>query len=146
MKYNQDVLDTIIGYTPGHLSDRADCGYPYGLEAERFLTSVRDSVIEAAESIAAEDWEREMVDDYSGSAHEIADNAPSIYTTTKWEQFVGLSAFHEDPTELGFDGGDMEEGAGICLFLIASRLVSALAQEILEGITESEEPDEGEEA
>jgi hypothetical protein len=45
--------------------------------------------------------------------------------------FVDLGAYNEDPAgELGDDGSDLTQAAGVALYLIASRLVAALAQEL----------------
>lgn len=137
LKYDQDTIAEIRGYNGHQLANIAD-SYADNDEAKSFFWSIRDSVLEAAHYFAAEDWNRQMVEDYSGDAAEIADNAPSVYTWAKWQQFVGTSAFREDPTELGFNGSDMGEGAGICLYIIAQRLVYALAQEIQESITDDD--------
>lgn len=109
---------------------------PENEEAEAFLTGVRDAVIEAAEEFDPEDWERQMVEDYSGRATEIAGGAPDVYTWQKWQEFIGLAAWQEDLSDWEFpadvDGyhGALDAGASLALFSMASRLVSALAEEI----------------
>lgn len=137
-KYDPEVIEQIKSYNAWQLADRAGSFASNG-EALGFFTSIRDNVLEAVDYVEAEDWNREMVEDYSGKASEIADGAPSIWTATKWDQFAGTRAYQEDPTELGFDGSDMEQGAGICLYMIAQRLVTALALEIQDSITDSDD-------
>jgi hypothetical protein len=83
------------------------------------LDSVRRNVLEAIE------YDR-LGEDRSDLAHEIADSAPDVYTHQLWSEFVDLAAYTEDPTELGFDGSDMEQGARTCLYIIAERLALAL--------------------
>jgi len=79
--------------------------------------------------------------DPDDSPHDIADVCVPIYTYEVWQTFVDLAAWQEDPTELGADAGDMEQAAKVCLYLIAERLVYALA----EADEEAEEEDEEEE-
>jgi hypothetical protein len=93
------------------------------------LKSVRDSVIEATTEYDPEDWNREMVEDYSGRATEIADGAPSVYTWRKWQEFTGLGAWSEDVSEYG-PVEDLDTGATLAVYIIARRLVSAIAEEI----------------
>lgn len=106
--------------------------------ANDFLCSVRDSVLEATDEIDTEDWDLEMVDNYSGRADEIADAGPSIYTWEMWSQFIGLRAWQEDISDLSGGETDMQKLAQMALYVIAERLVRALAERIAEEIEESE--------
>lgn len=69
--------------------------------------------------------------DDDGTIHEIADDAPDVYTRKRWEEFLDLGAYQEDPTELGFElggksGSTLVDAAGVCLYMIAERLCHAL--------------------
>jgi hypothetical protein len=108
--------------------DFAGCGTPDTLESAgaMFLTRVRDALVEAVESgRITPSQERTNGEEASDIIHEIADDAPSVYTATKWAQFVDLAAYQEDPTEYG-DISDMDSAAGVCLYIIAERLCNAL--------------------
>lgn len=103
-----------------------------------FLASVQSSAIEAWTHA----WDRESLDSLGvDETHQIADNAVPIYTHVMWQTFTDLGAYREDPADLGFDGPDMEEGAKLCLYMIAERLTLAL----FEAWTEATEADEDEE-
>lgn len=137
MKYDPDTIKAIAGYNDHQLANRAD-SYAGNDEASAFFYSIRDSVLERAEDIDAEDWDQQMVEDYSGQAHEIADGAPDVYTWTRWQEFAGTQAWQEDLSELGWEGGDLTEAAGIALYMIAQRLVAELAVEIQDSITDDD--------
>ena len=81
-------------------------------------------------------------------AHGVADDAPSIYTHQRWQEFVDLAAYLEDPSEYGIDLTDSERYAGVCLYMIAERLVRALVDEAEErqGEYDDTEDDDTEEA
>lgn len=108
-------------YTAYRLANMADCACPDNSESPGalFLRSIAFDYAERKEY-------GEVDED---TAHEIADGAPSIYTYTRWQQFVDLGAWQEDLDELGGPTNDMEQNAGVCLYLIAARLVAALAAE-----------------
>lgn len=118
--------------TAWSLARTAGCGDPDSLDSEGalFLTGIRDAVVD------------EFTDDgiyREDVIHEVADGAISVYTHRRWLQFVDLQAYNEDPTELGFDGSDMLEGAAACLYLIGSRLASLLWEELDEAASEDED-------
>lgn len=110
------------------LANLAGCAEPEGATSPgaRFLKLVEASTVEAVEYNGGA-WDSEM-------AHEIADGCVPVYTHQRFQIFVDLAAYREDPTELGADGSDMTEAAGVCLYLIAERLVHAIG----EGDDESE--------
>jgi hypothetical protein len=118
-------VETIEGLNAYELARYADCASPDGLESPgaKFLEVVRDVVVDA---ITDEDTPEE---DRHDSAFAIADASVPIYTYDKWQAFVDLAAWQEDPSELGFDGTDMEQGAGICLMMVGERLARALFEE-----------------
>jgi hypothetical protein len=132
MYRNIAEVTALSAYALGALIDVS----PENEEAEAFLTGIRDAVIGAAEEIDPEDWNREMVEDYSGRASEIADGAPNVYTWRKWQQFIGVAGWQEDisdyelPADVDGYHGALDAGASLALYSMAGRLVSALAEEI----------------
>jgi hypothetical protein len=113
----------------------ADCASPDGRDTAGavFLLRVRDVVVEEWGNCDGE-W-----DDDDGY-HEVADDAPSIYTATRWAEFVDLAAYREDP-DLGEWPGDLTDAAGIALYQIANRLAIALVEE-LRDLTDNLEDDD----
>jgi hypothetical protein len=109
--------------TAWQLARLAECSDPDSdtSPGAQFLNRVESDVLERIE-----DNDGEWDDDY---AHEIADNAVPVYTYTMWQTFVDLGAWEEDPSDLGYDEGDMAKGAAVCLYMIANRLAYALATE-----------------
>jgi hypothetical protein len=72
----------------------------------------------------------ETSDGYRADAiTEAADSAVPIYTHERWQVFVDLAAYNEDVTELGAESSDLTACAGIALFMIAERLLTALLDE-----------------
>ena len=61
--------------------------------------------------------------------HKIADLAVPVYTHERWQVFVDLGAYNEDPGELVGASEDLTALAGIALYMIASRLAEALIEE-----------------
>lgn len=117
-------IEDLKGLSMYALAVAADCSMPDSSESAgaAFLRNVRDDVLEQFEY----DPDNEDV------LHEIADGAPSVYTSTRWQEFVDLQAYHEDPTELGCDGSDMLQAAAVCLYIIAERLAGAIWTELQE--------------
>ena len=108
-------------YTPYQLARLADCLEPDSPESPgaKFLERVADDYREAVE----------YGYDADESPHEIADNAVPVYTHARWETFTDLGAYQEDVTELGATGDDLTQCAAVALYMIAERLVRALADE-----------------
>jgi len=125
----------VVALNPFQLGALIDVS-PENAEAEAFLTGIRNAVIEATEEFDPEDWQRQVVEDYSGRATEIADGAPSVYAWQKWRQFAGVAGWLEDlsdwelPADVDGYYGALDAGASIALYSMARRLVSALAEEI----------------
>lgn len=107
---------------PFSLAGYADCMSPDGIDSPgaHFLIQVRDDVEEALGLSA----DGETVSD--DIAHDIADSAVPIYTHERWLVFVDLGAYQEDASELGADTSDLSGAAGVALYMIAERLVTAL--------------------
>lgn len=126
--------------TTWQLANMADCASPdvpdhCGLEPRTTVTDPPSPGAEFLRRIARDVEEgidynpgARTPEDLEDLASETADNAVPIYTHQKWATFVDLAAYTEDPTELGFDGSDMEKGADACLYLIGSRLAGALIE------------------
>lgn len=138
MKYNQETVTKIDAEHINGLANRADCSARTE-EAESFLHLIRITVLEQVSEIDAGDWQREMVEDYSGRAHQIADGAPDVYTHTMWEEFVGTAAWtveidYEEQAE-----SSMEDRARVRLYEIARILVNSLASEIADSLIDEYE-------
>lgn len=125
------TLEEIREATSYDLASMADCSCPDSLTSPgaRMLDHVRDGVVGGIErgSITLDDF------DDSGQLHEIADNAPSIYTHELWSQFLDLGAYSEDPEIEGEWPNDLNKAAGIALYQIADRLAHALCEAWREG-------------
>lgn len=97
-----------------------------------FLTQVRDAVVDTVDCRA--DWA-----DLSDCAHEIADNAPSVYTHAAWSEFTDLGAWDELlPGEDAAEGaiaalrtGDVYRVPMLATYWIAFRLASTLLDSLL---------------
>lgn len=130
------TTDTTDSPTPWRLARMAGC-YDPDSETSAGATFLRE-VYDAATS------ERDQYDsDDSDAAHEIADGAVPIYTHAVWATFVDLGAYREDPTELGYDGSDMEQAAKVCLYMIAERLAVAAMEQASETDDDDETDDDG---
>lgn len=120
-------------HTVWELARLAGCMDPDNAESPgaRFLSRVADDYREAI----ADEW----YDD--DSPHEIADSAVPVYTHERWQVFVDLGAYQEDISEYGDDyGADLTGAAAVALYMIAERLVYALAQE--DETTDDDESDD----
>ena len=123
-------LDEIKELTVWQLSRMADAADPDALDSAggKFLVHVRDAYVEHVE-YKGEDFDPS--EDIGDTAHEIADDAPDVYTSTRWAEFVDLAAYHEDISELMPEAGnDLTTAAGVALYIIAQRLVYALHTEL----------------
>jgi len=139
MKYDAGTLADIHGEPVWTLASRVDCRVDTDA-AQAFLASVRDAIVGLTDEISADDWEREVVEDYSGSRHEIADNAPDVYTWTLWQEFIGTAAYtwDDDARDLECEnaGTSMEDRARLRLYLIADALAVSIANDILESLSD----------
>lgn len=110
------------GHNAYELADLADCSAPDshtspGAEWLRLVANDAPELYPLSES------------DRSDRVSELADSDVPIYTHNKWEVFVDLGAWQEDPSELGGETADMDKASNICLYIIAERLLLALAEE-----------------
>lgn len=122
------------------LARDADCLTPDTDKGQAFLVNVRDAVMERIEE---GEWDDVADFDrlFGDIVWEIADSAVPIYTHDLWTVFGDLGAYFEDPTELGFEGEDMNKGASTCLYMIADRLAASLREEVRDAIEADEEGD-----
>ena len=113
------ATETLNAY---QLARLADCMDPdsHTSPGAQFLERVQDDYRERVEDGSYDEDE---------TPHEIADGAVPIYTHKLWETFTDLGAYQEDPSELGAESDDMTRAAGVCLYMIAERLVRALAEQ-----------------
>jgi hypothetical protein len=132
--------DEINEYTANVLAVMAGCAAPDNSETAgaKFLASVRDGAVEA--------WPRTEAgggdEDRSDVAHEIADDAPDMYTHTRWLEFVDLCAYNEEP-ETDAWPANLTDAAAVALYQIADRLVHALFDELdLDADDASEDDDD----
>jgi hypothetical protein len=66
-----------------------------------------------------------------------------IYTHERWQVFVDLQAYQEDVSEYG-DADDLTNAAGVALYMIAERLVHALATELSDALDADADEEDGE--
>lgn len=102
------------------LAEMADCAAPHSNRTvgAAFLVDVRDAFVEELER-----FDREEDNDV---IHEIASRAPDIYTYRRWQEFVDLGAWLEEPESGEWGTDELTDIAGIALFQIAERLCQAL--------------------
>lgn len=138
------TLDDIRAMSANELAHLAECGSPDSPTSPgaAFLASVRDSLVENIEKGYLDP------DDPSDLVHEIADDAPDVYTHTRWLEFVDLAAYQEYPTEFEPGGPDLKDPdylfdlPGRCLYVIADRLCHALLDGLAsEGSDDDSDPD-----
>lgn len=111
-------------------SEWADCASPDNESSAgaKFLQHVVDDTVELIES-AGDSFDADTIDD-DGSVGRIADNAPNVYTSTKWAQFVDLAAWQEDVSELAGEETNLDKLASIALYMIAERLATAICRSV----------------
>ncbi len=141
------TLPTFSDLTTWHLANLADCGSPdrpdgIGCAPPADLSTVQPSpgaqfLRRVADNLAGRiayifedldpagcDLEREL----EGEVHKVADGAMPIYTGERWAVFADLSAYNEDPGDIGGWPADLTDAAGIALYMIAERLAAALVE------------------
>lgn len=69
-----------------------------------------------------------------------ADSVVPIYTHNRWQVFVDLCAYTEDITDLSASP-DMTDQAGVALYMIAERLLTALVDALVEAKAEDGDDD-----
>lgn len=109
------------------LASMAECGAPDKLESPGayVLAFVRNSVVETWDNDGGKDlgdnhWEDLILG--------IANDAPSVYTHTRWLEFVDLCAYSEWEEASSIYGSqleDLDQVAHLCLCVIAERLAHA---------------------
>jgi hypothetical protein len=124
------TLDEIKEMNGNQLSGFAECYSPDTKEARKWLEAIRDDVVEAIEDrsiVYGPQWS-----DDDGVARRIADDSVPIYTHPKWTIFTDLGAYNEDADDSpsGEWPSSLDDAAGIALYMIAERLVSALVHDM----------------
>jgi hypothetical protein len=124
---HSDKLAELMQATAYQLADMADVTRSGGGAGDRFLLHVRDAW---ADELINDEGLPLAPDEAEDIWHQIADDAPSVYTGRKWEQFTDLNAWSEDVSDLAGDITDMDKLASIALYMIADRLLHALYNEL----------------
>lgn len=136
------VLADIADWSAYRLANEAECFGPDSLDSEgaQFLERVRNAVldIDGIGEMSSDDLD--TIDD-DGTLGQIADDAPSVYTFTKWRQFVDIGAWQEDVSELSEDTSDIDSLASLALNIIADRLARVIVEAIAESAREDEDTD-----
>lgn len=142
---------TFRDLTTWHLANLADCGSPDRPDGigcappadlstvqpspgAKFLRRVADDIAGRIEYYFDDDddddprehepWE--LVDLLADEIAEVADGAVPVYTGERWAVFADLSAYNEDPGDIGGWPADLTDAAGAALYMIADRLARAL--------------------
>lgn len=129
-KYDSGKIAEIASEYTYKTASRAGISNVETDEASEFLARVANSVIALTTEIDPEYWERE----YPGRIAEIAENAPSVYTWTVWQEFIGLSAWQFDPEWDEPECATMEDRAHVRLFVIAEIVAGSIAEDIATSI------------
>ena len=134
------TLDEIRALSAYALADMAGAATPDSTDSQgaKFVIDVRDAF---AEAVAYGRIGPDATEHTGDVAAEIADSAPSVYTYTRWQQFVDIGAWQEQPEFVDSwaeAGPELTDMAGVALYQIAARLVHALAAEL---DTDADAPD-----
>jgi hypothetical protein len=125
---HSDKLAELMQATAYTLADMADVNRSGGGAGDRFLLAVRDAW---ADELINDEGLPLAPDEAEDIWNQIADDAPSVYTGRKWEQFTDLSAWQEDVSEFVNVSTDiMDQLASMSLYQIADRLLHALYNEL----------------
>lgn len=116
------VIDEVRNLDVWELAEYAGCGTPDNSDSAgaSFLKMLKHEFVEALTN------DEDSIDD--DRIHEIADDAPHVYTHNRWLEFVDLCAYQEDVSEyVDAAQTNLTDIAGVALYLIARRLLEALA-------------------
>lgn len=138
-----DTLEEITNYPVYVLASLAECETPdWDSPGSRFLEWVRGEILERMKAAEFGALTRLAFEDSSIDwAFEIADQAPSDYTTERWLQFVDLGAYDEPQPREGWPD-NLTDAAALALSIIARRLVDSLLRDIGDALDEDEDEDE----
>jgi hypothetical protein len=133
------ALDEVKGLTVWALARRADVADPDKSETNEagerspgaaFLDNVRSAFIEAVEELdvdaEVERYSDKLTDALDEAEFAAADDAPSIFTHTLWQEFTDLAAWTVDIEGFG-PVTDMQAGARMALYETARNLWRDLA-------------------
>lgn len=135
MTTTADALDALREYSVNILAQMAECAAPDTFESPgaELLSRVRDAYIEQMESYSYNEED---------SPHQIADDAPSVYTHEKWLQFIDLAAYQEDLTEFDVNLADLDNVGSVALYVICGRLVHRLHADYEERMEEEDDEED----
>ncbi len=146
-----DALDDVRGMAPYDLAVLADCGVPdhsTSPGAAFLLVVARDTLDMIDQNILEDDDNHLTVAEavrnlaYGDDVHGIADMAPSVYTHRRWQEFVDLQAYDEDAGDYCPGTDDLTATAGVCLYVIADRLVRAIIERVADEVERDDIDDE----
>lgn len=131
------TLPTLPEHNVYRLARMAECYSPAKETSAGgdFLTMVQVAILEAVRWTAENDTDGDLLHAIDNvrddQAHQIADGAVPVHTYERWQAFTDLGAFEEDPHGEGLADAttNLTETAGVCLYMIAERLVHALLSE-----------------
>lgn len=132
-------VDELTGRSVWELYRMANCGQPDGRESpgNRFLDDVRDDCIE---HIRTDGMTPGALHDKAGElAGQAVYDLESRGTYRKWLTFTDLCGWQEDLSNLGYEYQPDEglgKGADLALYAIAERLVTKIADEWEESLTD----------
>jgi hypothetical protein len=126
------TLSEIKNGTVEALSYLADC-YVDGDAARDFLTGIRDAFVEGYEWAVENDQAGLFIEDYAGELTEIAEASVPVYNHDLFKVMVETRAWAEDISEYG-EVGDLLQATRVAVYMVADRLVHALANELREDV------------
>lgn len=122
-------LAELMQATAYRLADMAGVTRTGGGAGDRFLLAVRDAW---ADELVDDRGLPQSIDDDSRAWEQICDDAPSVYTSRKWEEFTDLCAWDVDIDDYVDGSTDMDGRATFALYRIAEFLLQALDSELRE--------------
>jgi hypothetical protein len=129
------TIETVAEMSVFELADWADCLSPDKKDSPgaKLLDHTRTQILYRIKNWRESNPDAslvEVVDALDEDYWQVADEAPSIYTHERWQEFVDLGAYQEEPEISGVWPKDLTEAAGYALYQIADRLARRIAQEI----------------
>jgi hypothetical protein len=122
-------LAELMQATAYQLADMAGVTRTGSGAGDRFLLNVRDAW---ADELINERGLPQDIDDDSRAWEQICDDAPSVYTARKWEEFTDLCAWDIDIDDYVDESTSMDNRASFALYRIAEFLLQALDAEMRE--------------
>jgi hypothetical protein len=137
MSLPDPIRNEILELNPFHLANEISIASPDSPNSPGalFLSRIVASTIEAIDYLDVDDL-FDLVSAMDDNIHEIADNAPSIYTADRWAQFTDLAAWNEEIDNFGKINAEnlTDSVAGVALYSIARRLTYRVTEMIAESL------------